>query len=392
MATSSENGAVTAGADPLFDPLEIGGLRLKNRIVMAPMTRGYSPDGVPASFMADYYGRRADNGVGLIVTEGIGVDHPAAIGDAGTGDDNIPDLHGDRALAAWQGIVDRVHAAGGMIMPQLWHQGVLRQDGSGRHPDAPSVRPSGIWGPDNPSTFFAEAYLRKMSPPTRPMSEEEIADVIAGYARSAATAIRLGFDGIAIHGAHGYLIDSFFWNVTNRRTDRWGGDIRARATFGAEVVKAIRAATGGATVMFRFSQWKLHDYDARLVETPGELAALLEPLADAGVDIFDASTRKFASPAFDGSPLTLAGWARALTGKAAMAVGGIGLARDLQSSMRDGAEAEDNLDDARSRLRSGEFDLIAVGRALLGDPAWVAKAKAGVPFEPYGAEAARTRY
>jgi 2,4-dienoyl-CoA reductase-like NADH-dependent reductase (Old Yellow Enzyme family) len=342
--------------------------------------------------MADYYGRRADNDVGLIVTEGIGIDHPAAIGDAGTGDNHIPDLHGEPALAAWKAIVDRTHAVGGKILPQLWHQGALRQDDGGRHPDAPSSRPSGIWGPENPSAFFNAEYLKKMMPPTKPMSEEDIADVIAAYARSVANAMRIGFDGIAIHGVHGYLIDTFFWHVTNRRADRWGGDIRARATFGAEVVKAIRSAAVGATVMFRFSQWKLHDYDARLVETPHELAALLEPLADAGVDIFDASTHKFASPAFDGSPLTLAGWARALTGKAAMAVGGIGLAKDLQSSMGDGAEAEDNLDDARTRVRSGEFDLIGVGRALLADPAWVMKVKTGAPFERYRVETARTKY
>ena len=289
METSIRNigPGLAAGADPLFDPVEVGDLKLRNRIVMAPMTRRYSPEGVPADFMAEYYGRRADSEVGLIVTEGIGVDHPSAVGDAGTGDDNIPDLHGDRALAAWKAIVDRTHAAGGKIFPQLWHQGGLRQDYSGRHPDTPSLRPSGIWGPENPSTFFNEEYLKKMTPPTKAMSDEEIADVIAAFARSAANAMKIGFDGIAIHGAHGYLIDTFLWDVTNRRTDRWGGDIRARAAFGAEIVKAIRSATGGATIMFRFSQWKLHNYDARLVENPQDLAAMLEPLADAGVDIFE---------------------------------------------------------------------------------------------------------
>ena len=131
--------------DPIFEPLTLGNLTLANRLVMAPMTRNYSPGGTPADFMTDYYVRRA--GVGLIVTEGIGVDHPAAIGSDGLDANAIPCLHTPEALARWQQIVAAVHGAGGVIFPQLWHQGPLRMNGSGNYPATTSCRPSGIWGP-----------------------------------------------------------------------------------------------------------------------------------------------------------------------------------------------------------------------------------------------------
>ncbi|MBU3993483.1 MAG: 12-oxophytodienoate reductase [Alphaproteobacteria bacterium] len=377
---------MSSTTDPLFTPLSVGNLTLRNRLVMSPMTRGFSPDGVPPEFAPDYYGRRAENEIGLIVTEGIGVDHPAALGDStGTGWD-YPDLHGDAALAGWKKVVDRVHAAGSAIFPQLWHHGGLRLEGTGRHPEAISVRPSGNWGPE-PGPFQPPHYREQITTMTRPITESEIADLIAGFARSAANAMKVGFDGIALHGAHGYMIDTFFWDVTNQRTDRWGGpSLRERAAFGVELVKAVRAEAGNTPIMFRFSQWKLHDYDAYLAETPQELEELLGPLTDAGVDIFDASTRKFAVPAFDGSPLTLAGWAKKITGKPTMAVGGVTLATDLQSSFIDGSPAEDNLPAVRERIAGGEFDLIGIGRSLLTNPDWGTRVRLGQPLKSFKPE------
>ncbi|MDO7842172.1 oxidoreductase [Sphingomonas immobilis] len=379
-------------SDPLFDPLAVGGgVTLPNRLVMSPMTRGFSPDGVPPETAADYYGRRAEGGIGLIVTEGVAVEHPAAIGNSGSGGEDIPEMFGEAALAAWHGIVERVHGAGSIIFPQLWHQGGLRIDDSGRYKGR-SPRPSGIWGPETPSPFFAAEYLALATAETEPASEEEIADVIAAFARSAANAMACGFDGIAIHGAHGYLLDTFFWHVTNRRDDGWGGPTLAeRARFGAEVVRAIRREIGDAPIMFRFSQWKLHDYGARLAETPEALAALLEPLADAGVDIFDASTRKFATPAFDGSPLGLAAWAQKITGKPAMAVGGVGLADDLQSSLGQSSAVADNVGQARAMVASGEISLVGVGRGLLTNADWASRVRGGEPLRAYDAADYRTR-
>ncbi len=365
--------------DPLFEPLSLNGLTLPNRLAMAPMTRSFSPDNVPDEVVAAYYRRRAEGGTGLIITEGVGVDHPAAIG-AGSGiAERIPFLHGEDALAGWRIAVEAVHAAGGFIFPQLWHQGVIRIEGTGRFPDAPSMRPSGVWGPAEGYSTVPKEQVEKSIAPTRPMTEEEIADVVASFARSAANAKAAGFDGIALHGASGYLIDSFFWPKTNLRTDRYGGDMARRATFGVEVVRAVREAVGpDMPIMFRFAQWKQQDFRAKIAETPDELGVLLRALAEAGVDAFDASTMYYATPAFEGSPLSLAGWAKKLSGKPAMAVGGVGLSDDLFKSMHTGgASVVNNFFDAAARIGRGEFDMLGVGRALLADPMWPRKIRAG---------------
>jgi 2,4-dienoyl-CoA reductase-like NADH-dependent reductase (Old Yellow Enzyme family) len=377
--------------DPLLTPFNLCGLTLRNRIVMSPMTRGFSPGGVPGQNVADYYARRAQRKVGLIITEGVGVDHPAALGAGSMNEDNVPVLHGDAPLAGWKRVVDSVHAAGGSIFPQLWHMGPIRQPNSGPSPAAQSCRPSGIWGPKDGFAPMPPPYLQAMMPSTRAMDDGEIADVIAGFGRSGANAKALGFDGIAVHGAHGYLIDSFFWAETNHRTDRWGGDVLGRARFGAEIVRALRRSVGpDLPIMLRFSQWKLQDYNGRLVSSPAELESMLRVLVDAGVDIFDASTRRYQQPAFADSPLTLAGWTKKLSGKPCMAVGGVGLQKDLQGSFENGSDAFDNLADVRSRIASGEFDLVAVGRSILGDPDWVIKVERREPLQRFNLQAFAT--
>ena len=381
--------------DPLFAPLRLNErMTLKNRIVMAPMTRNRSPDGVPGPDVAAYYRRRAENDVALIVTEGVAVAHPAAVGDAGLAEFAVPEMFGEAALAGWRRVVDEVHDAGGLIFPQLWHQGVMRREGSGRYPDARSMRPSGVWGPAGRRTSSDPAYLADVSGPTRPMTDSEIADVIAAFADSAAAAKAAGFDGIALHGAHGYLFDTFFWSETNRRDDHFGGDIVGRSRFAAEVVRAVRTAVGpDLPIMFRFSQWKQQDFDAKVADTPAELERWLGVLVDAGVDILDPSTRVFDTPAFDGSDVSLAGWTRLLTGKPTMAVGSIGLEKDLYAAMTPGhGIAGCNLDRVMARFDRGEFDLIGVGRSLVADPAWAVRARAGDAFKPYTLDDLATLY
>jgi 2,4-dienoyl-CoA reductase-like NADH-dependent reductase (Old Yellow Enzyme family) len=366
--------------DPLFTPLTVGDLTLKNRIVMAPMTRQFSPGGVPTEDVAAYYRRRAEGGAGLIVTEGTGIEDPEALDSP-----NIPVMYGEAALAGWRRVVDEVHAAGGRIFPQLWHQGVLRDARkSPTHSHLPGRRPSGLWGPVGHHSL-PQDYIDSVIAPTRPMTDEEITDVIAAFASAAKNAIGVGFDGIALHGGHGYLIDSFFWHETNRRTDRWGGNHRQRAEFGAEIVRAIRREIGpGKPIMFRFSQHKQQDYWAKLGETPDELGEILTPLADAGVDILDASIRGFDTPAFEGSDLNLAGWAKKLTGKITSTVGGIGLNNRLEQMFAgEETQALDNLDRVLERFNNGEFDLILVGRGMLGDPAWSERVRGGEPLAPF---------
>lgn len=378
MAEAHEPGVRNRLA-PLLTPMSVRGLTIANRFVMAPMTREMCPARVPGSDVADYYARRAANRVGLIVTEGVAIDDPAAIDMP-----CVPALHGDAALAGWRRVVEAVHAAGGRIMPQLWHQGAMRDLEIADVKHAQPRRPSGLFGPIGKVSLEPEVVAR-LSPDTAPMTDSDIADVIAAYGRSAANAAALGFDGIAIHAGHGYLIDNFLWHGTNRRTDRWGGDRARRAAFAVEVVRAIRQAVGESLpILFRFSQFKMQDYTATLAETPDQLGELLGPIADAGVDIFDGSQRYFDTPAFAGSPLNLGGWAKKLTGRIAMCVGGIGLdGGKRQHHIDSGSDAADNLGALVARFDRGEFDLAGVGRSLLNDPEWVARAIDGRPFLPF---------
>lgn len=367
------------GTASLFTPFTINSLTVPNRFVMAPMTRGGSPGGPPGLTKLNYYRRRAEGGVGLIITEGLGIDHPAALGFNDYNGADIPFLYGEQAMAGWRDVVAAVHAAGGRIAPQLWHQGVMRSLGTPPYPDHPSSRPSGIWGPNTGRATISPEAVERLLAVTEPLSESEIADIIAAYARSAILAKAVGFDAIALHGAHGYLIDSFLWSETNLRTDRFGGDTSQRTQFAVEVVQAVRAAIGpDLPIIFRFSQWKQQDFDAKLAATPGELEQVLGPIADAGVDVFDASTRNYNIPAFPESPLNLAGWAGRLTGKAAMTVGGVGLDKNIYESFLNGCEAA-SLAPLVKRFESDEFDLVGVGRALIADAEWVHKVRSGTP-------------
>lgn len=373
--------------DPLFTPFALCQLNLKNRIVMAPMTRNRSPAGIPNEAVLAYYRRRAEAGVGLIVTEGVGIEHGAALGGGSMKERDVPFMYGEAPLAGWRAVVTAVHAAGGSIFPQLWHMGPIREDGTGPYPSFPSSRPSGLWGPVGRKSTVAGDYVSRVLPERSPMTEEDIADIISAFAAAAQNAMAVGFDGIAIHGAHGYLIDAFLWEETNRRNDAWGGALAARSSFAAAVIEAIRQACGpDVPIMFRFSQWKQQDYEAKLAANPVELEIMLRPLVDAGVDIFDASTRRFEAPGFAGSDLTFAGWTKRVTGRPCMAVGGVGLDKDLYGSYAAGGSASlNNLDLVRDRLLMEEFDLIGVGRALIADPYWVEKVAAGahlLPFDP----------
>jgi len=363
-------------AESLFKPFESEKLKLSNRIVMAPMTRSRSPGGVPGSDVAAYYRRRAENGVGLIVTEGTMIDHPAA-----TGDPNVPLFHGREALEGWHKVVAGVHEAGGKIVPQLWHVGMTRKNGSLPNPDAPSVGPSGL-------TLDGEKT-------NDPLSIKEIEAIAEAFGRAAAEAKRIGFDGIELHGAHGYLIDQFFWEQTNRREDRFGGDLVSRTTFAADIVKACRRAVGDDyPIILRISQWKSGHYDAKLASTPEELRKFLEPLVEAGVDVFHCSTRRFWEPEFEGSPLNLAGWVKKLTGKPTITVGSVGLDGEFNGAFRGQNSDVTDIGELIDRLEGGEFDLVAVGRSLLADPTWAAKIRDGRfdELQSFNAEALRTLY
>jgi 2,4-dienoyl-CoA reductase-like NADH-dependent reductase (Old Yellow Enzyme family) len=341
----------------LFQPLTVRSLTVPNRFAMAPMTRQASPGGIPGADVAEYYRRRAAGGVGLIITEGIRLPDPAAGYPYA-----VPTIAGDDVLAGWRRVVDAVHGEGATIAAQLWHQGAQRDDVDGVVP----VSPSGVDGLGRPKGRALEA--------------DELPRVAQLYAEGAVTARDLGFDAVEIHGAHGYLLDEFFWERTNLRTDEYGGSLSARTRFPAEVVAAVRAAVGpDYPIVFRFSQWKGTDYTATIADDPTQLQELLCPLAEAGVDMLHPSTRRHYLPAFPGydGELSLAGWAKKVTGLPVIAVGSVGLETQFRSEKRGQVIRPAPVDRLVEQFDAGEFDIAAIGRALLADPGWVNRLRNG---------------
>jgi len=318
--------------------------------------------------------------VGLILTEGTSPNHPQAANMP-----QIPHIYGEEALAGWRRVVEGVHAAGGRIFSQLWHVGAVQSQGDPKLPVAP-VSPSGLL---KPGVKIGE-----------PMTQADIDAVIEGFAQGAENAKRVGFDGVEIHGAHGYIIDEFFWDGTNRRTDQYGGDIVARTRFAVEIIQECRRRVGpNFPMQLRFSQWKGQEYTARLVATPQELGRFLEPLAAAGIDAFHCSARRFWEPEFEGSDMNLAGWTKKLTGKPTITVGSVSLDVDFmvslgrmpapkaESSGANGAGRDAHFDRLLEMLSRGDFDLVAVGRAMLADSSWAEKVRSSRfaelnPFTP----------
>lgn len=348
---------------PLFEPFTVKSMTSPNRFAMAPMTRSASPGGVPGENVAAYYRRRAAGGVGLIITEGVFIPH-----DAAGGQSNVPRLAGADSLAGWSAVTAAVHGEGSVIAAQLWHQGVERGVDPEFNPGVESVSPSGLAG--------------DASPRGRALQTGELAPLAGQYAEAARSAKAAGFDAVELHGAHGYLLDQFLWERTNVRADGYGGSAAQRLRFPVEVVRAVRAAVGpDFPILYRFSQWKQADYTATLADSPAELEGLLAPLVDAGVDVFHPSTRRHYVPAFpelggaDGE-LSLAGWTKRITGLPAIAVGSVGLQTEFKPSEVGDIEPAP-VEAVLRQFADNEFDVIAVGRALLSDPEWVNKLRSG---------------
>jgi 2,4-dienoyl-CoA reductase-like NADH-dependent reductase (Old Yellow Enzyme family) len=344
--------------DSLFRPFKLKSLDIKNRIVMAPMTRSFSPNGVPTADVAAYYRRRAEGQVGLILSEGTVINRPSS-----SNDGDVPHFHGTEALAGWNQVVENVHTAGGQMGPQIWHMGIMDNHHSGWLPSEPFEGPSGLNRPD-----FNNG---------KTMTDSDIADTIAAFGQAAADAKALGFDCVEIHGAHGYLIDQFFWEATNKRSDIFGGKTLAeRSRFAIEVIKEVRRRVGEefATII-RLSQFKPSAYTNKLANSAAEMESWLTPMADAGVDIFHCSQRRFWEPEFEGSDLNFAGWAKKITGKPTITVGSVGLTGEFLAAFAGEASQPSSLDELLSRMDRGDFDLVAVGRALLADANWTEKVR-----------------
>jgi 2,4-dienoyl-CoA reductase-like NADH-dependent reductase (Old Yellow Enzyme family) len=326
---------------------------------MPAMQRGHCQNGAPLAALAEYYKRRAAGGVALIIGESCAVDHVSATAQPAA-------CHLTPAtVGAWAHCVQAVHQAGGEMILQLWHEGALRDPADGQ-----TLSPSGTGYPGH---FGGRAA-----------SAAELDAIRSAFVRSAILARSAGAAGIEVHACHGYMLDQFLWESTNRRTDGYGGpDMRDRVRFPAEIVAAIRAACGkDFLISLRFSQWKQYAYDASIAPQPEELETMLTALRNAGVDVFHASTRRFWMPPWPSSSLSLAGWTRKLSGQPTIAVGSVGLDRDVMASFStDDSEAREDVArtvaELSTRFATGEFDLVAIGRSLIGDPDLVGKIKAG---------------
>jgi 2,4-dienoyl-CoA reductase-like NADH-dependent reductase (Old Yellow Enzyme family) len=352
---------MTHASTRAFGPARIGTLELRNRIVMAPMTRRMAADdGIPTDAIVAYYRRRAAAEVGLIVSEGTGIDDIHAYDTL-----TVPRFHAEEQLAGWARVVEAVHAEGGAFAPQLWHTGRLAANPIGPVDDVLPPRKDGT-----------------PRPPVRAMTDADFTQVREAYAWAARGAARIGCDAVEIHGAHGYLLDSFLGPATNRRDDAYGGDAERRMRFPLEIVDVVREAVGPELpVIYRFSQWKVDDYREIKFHSPAELAPWVETLARHGVDILHVSTRDALDAAFPDDPdhpeWSLATWAQYLSGLPTIAVGKVSVTLPMDRAY--GREEDVIVDPAPALalVERGEVDLLAVGRALIANPDWVPLVRAG---------------
>ena len=331
--------------DTLFTPTTLGKLQLKNRIVMAPMTRSRAIGNVPNELMAKYYSMRAD--AGLIITEGTSPS-PNGLGYA-----RIPGLFSDTQVQGWKRVTDGVHQAGGKIFVQLMHTGRVSHPANmpqGSRVLAPSALAA-------PGEMWTDSSGQQPHPVPVAMSEADIAQAIAEYAAAAKHAIDAGFDGIELHGANGYLIDQFLNTASNQRTDRWGGSIENRIRFAVEVARASAAAVGAERIGMRISPYGVFNGmapDAELDAMYDRLMAELNAIGLVYIHVVDHSSM--------GAPEV----SPALKAKIRTAFKG----RYILSGGYDLARANADLDAQRG-------DLVAFGRPFISNPDLVQKLQSG---------------
>lgn len=357
-------------SDPLLQAVRLGDLEARTAIAMAPCTRCMSPDGIPTEAVAAYYGRRATDGVGLLITEGT------VISERANGYPDVPGIHSEEQVEAWARVTRAVHEGGGLIACQIWHTGAYAHPllNGGR----PSEGPSGVVPEGYHSRLRDAAGKRVAYEPSEPMGEHRILEVVEEFRRAAANARRAGFDGVEIHGAHTYLIDQFINLNWNLRDDDWGGEHRCR--FAGEVAKAVVDELGAGRVLFRFSPfWSEGQREWR--KPADTLPLLLSMLWESGVRILHAS-----SPSYDLPSIPVEALPEEKRGAAgANEEGKLPLHRAtrlLWPGQLVGV-GELDLDRARAALADQEIDMAAFGRALIANPRFVTRVREGMPLREY---------
>lgn len=340
-------------SNKLFSPFTLGPTPLKNRVVMAPMTRSRAEAGVPTDLMATYYGQRAS--AGLIITEGTSPSRD------GLGYARIPGLYNAEQAAGWRKVTDAVKAGGGAIFVQLMHCGRVGHPSNFVDPGARVLGPSAIAAP---GTMYTDSAGPQPHPVPEAMTEADIQTAIQEFADSAALAIDAGFDGVELHAANGYLIDQFLGLASNQRQDGWGGSIQGRIRFAVEVARAVSARIGAGRVGVRVSPYGVFngqspEGDADHEALYGALAQELSALRLAYIHVVDHQSMG-APPV---SPSVKATIRAAFDGPYLLS-GGYDLAR---------AEAD---------LQANLGELVAFGRPFLSNPRLVEKLQRGEELVP----------
>uniref|UniRef100_UPI00403F6C33 oxidoreductase n=1 Tax=Paenibacillus sp. FSL R7-0313 TaxID=2954532 RepID=UPI00403F6C33 len=336
----------------LLSPVTIHQWQLRNRVVMAPLTRGFADDqeGTVTDEMVAYYEQRARDGVGLIITEGI---NPNL---AGKGTYGIPGLYTDEQTTSWKRVTDAVHRHGGTIIAQLWHVGRLS------HSDLIGTAPLA------PSSLAAEGRVHKLHKPyqvPQAMSTQDIADTIQHFQTAARNAVLAGFDGIELHAAHGYLIDQFINEKTNHRTDEYGGDTEGRLRFLRDIIVAVKKEIPVDRISVRFSEKKDDDASYAWVDKAGMIDAYLNLFRETGITILHPSTDHYAK-AWDGEQ-SFHEWIRSQWDGIIIGVGDL----DVHT--------------AEHAIGKGSIDLAAFGRPFIANPDLVHKLNAGEQLVEYDA-------
>ncbi|MEH0420818.1 alkene reductase [Streptomyces sp. B21-083] len=331
-----------------FDPIDLSGKALANRIAMAPMTRNraHATAATATELMATYYAQRAS--AGLIITEGI---QPSAAGQAYP---STPGLHSAQQVDAWRKVTDAVHAEGGTIFAQLMHGGRLGH---------PSLLPDGLVPVGASSVtaagkVFTPQGLQDFVTP-KELDQDDITRTIADYADAARNAIAAGFDGVELHGANGYLIHQFLAPNTNVRTDYWGGGAAGRVRFGVEVATAVAEAIGGHRTGFRISPGNpsndIAETDpADVLETYTALIAGLAPLDLAYLHLLEGPDRDLTARLRKDWPTTFI--------------------------LNPFTYPEPTGPGALAQIEDGAADMIAFGALFLANPDLPARIAAGGPY------------
>jgi len=334
----------------LFSPYTLGGLTLRNRIVMAPMTRSRATDNTPNALMARYYALRAD--AGLIITEGVSPS-PNGLGYA-----RIPGLFSPAQIEGWRAVTEAVHQSGGRIFVQLMHTGRVGY-AANLPAGAKVLAPSAIAAPGE---MWTDNQGMQPHPVPTAMSEAAIAAAIAEYVAAAKNAIAAGLDGVELHAANGYLIDQFLNTASNQREDAWGGSVENRIRFAVEVARACAAAIGAERIGMRISPYGVFNGMTPDAETDALYEKLVEALNAIGlayIHVVDHSS--MGAP--EVSPTLKAALRAAFKGSYILS-GGYDAAR---------AEAD---------LSANHGDLVAFGRPFISNPDLVTKLTTNTPLTP----------